>query len=148
MGFSAARAAPALDYDFSDHPQAAGQPWAIRGTVPEPTAGRLDAFFAEMRQALGGLTGSTESELLASALTLPAESQEQMSAQMRGALARLCAGSPPPEVIEALPARILDAFRDWLLGELFAPPTSPTAGLSASPAALANAASPTPSAVT
>jgi len=148
MGFNAAQV-EALDYDFSSYPGASGQPWAVAGTVPEPTAARRDQFAAQMREILdlGDVGTGSREDITAAVLQIPIAHQQEITAAMRGALVELCAGSPAPEVIEALPFRLYDAFRDWLMGEMFvARPTMPSAATSASPATAAPAASPTSSA--
>lgn len=142
MGFDAGKI-EALDYDFTSFPGAAGQVWAIRGTVPEPTAAGRDAFMADMSQVLDIGGAGSEEEIRAALMGLSPERQQEISAQLRAALARLCAGSPSAEVLEALPGRLFDAFRDWLIGELFGVPTMPLAASNGSRASVLSAGSPT-----
>ncbi len=143
MGFDASKI-EALDFDFTSFPGSTGQVWAIRGTVPEPTAAGRDAFTAEMAATLDLGGASTEDQVRQALAVLSPERQQEISVHLRGAVARLCAGTPSAEVLEAMPARLFDAFRDWLMEELLGVvPTVSPAALNGSRATAVSAGSPT-----
>jgi hypothetical protein len=134
MGFDAASIRQHdLAYDFTTYPGADGQPWAISGIVPEPTAQVRDTFLSAVTAAYT-LEGDSEEQLAAAFAKLPADRKAQSLSQLREAMIGLCSGSPDGDVLNALPFDLFDAFQRWLMGELFAPPTPPTAASSASQA--------------
>lgn len=122
-----------LDFDFAD----VGGP---KGTVPEPTRDRLDAYWASVREGMevAGLDqermleaeklgGADTPEGRAALVAIMAEATpEKLSEMTRGriqAIADLCAGQPSREEIDALPYRVQEAFFGWLL-EKFRPRSS------------------------
>jgi hypothetical protein len=143
MGFTASDIrSHDLAFDFSTYEGANGQPWGIRGTVPEPTAETRDAFLTAIATAYS-LDGGDEQELAASFQKLSPEAKAKSLSTLRSAVVGLCSGSPPKEVLDALPFPLFDAFQAWLMDELFvAPPTQPSAASSDLPVIEGAAVSP------
>jgi hypothetical protein len=125
-GFDAAEIL-ALDYSLKPYVNAAG-------TVPEPTPSRLNAFTRRV-MLLGAAVAAPEeapdpapagkaaeemgiAAIDAADIERLLDQNEAAEKELRGAVADLCAGSPSPEQIEALPTRVFMRFFRWLMGEL------------------------------
>lgn len=116
-----------LDFDFGEY--------GPKGTIPEPTQDRIEAFQRVAREALGGravtdLAGMSDDEARA------------VNDRLHDAVVDLCQGHPAREELEALPPRIRAGFVRWLMGELM-DPTPANAGMRRSPAARNGVPSPT-----
>lgn len=127
-GFNSGKAVPVSDlaYDFTAH--GGGE-----GTIPEPSAEIVQAYFKEVRGAMKGAgielgdlaAGNTAEGRLAIARALGAADEDklkEMEAQQLDAVVGLCGGTPSKEEIEKLPARVQQAFFGWLVAKFSRPP--------------------------
>lgn len=151
--FDAGASVEALDYDFSTIKVADEQSAAIlkdaKGTVPEPTQDALERFQEQLRETvigngledIVGLGEDAPPEQVISAMsTLDEGALHRVMQGTNDAIKQLCAGSPSPEQIDALPARVRLAFVGWLTQSLVGP-TRPTS-VSGPSLATANGAGP------
>lgn len=162
-GFDAGQELAALSYDFSTLPGLDLLPDEQRallenakGVIPEPSQDAVERFERANLQAVTS-TGLPIDKLASIAALGDDASQEQMAQALGGlegidveglpqkareakhmlfeAAVEVCGGSPSPEVFEALPARLREAFVGYLVGELLRP-TRPTSASTPSRAAV------------
>lgn len=113
-----------LEYDFSRW----GGP---TGVVPEPPRAAVNTLMKNISQAFkdAGLRDETEEddsltpEEVESTMNKVEDEEifEKLSIQLLDALAKICAGSPSREVLEALPYRPFMGFFGYLIGNLTNP---------------------------
>jgi hypothetical protein len=153
MGFQAADAVVALDWDLRPYVDA-------HGTVPEPSQAKLDAYakamlgvFAEMGLDLPATASEEDIEQaltrhLAEGKTITELGPEvqRMHEAIRkrriAAASKVCGGSPTVAQITQLPPRVREAFLGWVAG-FAADPTLPQPATSPSLATSRNGASAT-----
>jgi hypothetical protein len=125
MGFKAAEAVEALEYDFEPYSKA-------KGVIKEPTADQITAFRnalvsaytdlgldpAALNAATGG--GSDMSAVLTHFGDIMA-STDQMEERVLVAVADLTGGAPSEEEIRSMPYRPRQAFLGWMTGTFFNP---------------------------
>ena len=106
MSTFAAGSIGALDYDFTAIRKADGTFCTGKGTIPEPAASDLDAFYVALKGLMEGADGQDGVDSFVGVL---------------GALAKVCAGSPTEAELRELPARYLTGFARWLSEEFTDP---------------------------
>jgi hypothetical protein len=135
MGFKAADAVKALDYDFRPFVDA-------HGVIPEPSTDRVERFFKDLRQmanevrSLMGVAEKVQDGEISDqdAADVVASMDDSTIANMQehliDAVAGLCGGdrddegnwikdgTPTREQIAELPYRVLATFNAWIGGEL------------------------------
>jgi hypothetical protein len=139
MGFDAANAVTPLDYDLSAYKGEDGKPLS-KGTIPEPSRAKLDAFWEGRRQVLADagidlaelegfdpLDPDSRAELTKKFASIPDEKRKAMAPAQLKHVAAVCSNTPSEQEIKALPGRVQDAFIGWLMGLLSNPtPSSDT----------------------
>lgn len=153
MGFEAAQAVVALDWDLRPYVEASG-------TIPEPSQAKLDAYatamlgvFSEMGLDLPATASEddieqalTERLTQGKSLTELGPEVQRMHEAIRkrriAAASKVCGGHPTVTQITQLPPRVREAFLGWVAG-FAADPTLPQSVTSGSPVLSRNGASAT-----
>lgn len=122
-GFVLADQVEPLAYDFGAY--------GPSGVTPEPSQGGLTRFLTQIKdlaQVAGvdaaDLQDAAPAEVARVLDSLDEHKLEETNGQMVDALADLCQGHPTRDEIQALPARIQQAWTGWLMGQL-TDPTKP-----------------------
>lgn len=118
-------AVEALDYDFTGFARNSGRGHCTgKGTIPEPTQPRLEAYAEGLRQ----LFGLDEEDAVEEALETqeakeeaPEMRSEERQDRLLELTAALCQGSPSKKELAELPPRIRNAFMKWVYKELADP---------------------------
>ena len=113
MGFKAASAVEALDFDFRPQVDASG-------VIPEPTHDLRDAFLTRIDEIFADDTDKVLEDRVAD---IKVEELRKLEGELVDAVAELCQGTPTREQIGGLPPRHQLAFLGWLVGQLAADPT-------------------------
>ena len=112
-----------LTYDFTGATSNSGEGKCKgKGTVPEPSQPRLEAYSAAVRE----LFNVKENKDVAAAIDQQAEAKEK-SSTLLALTAELCQNSPSKEEMEELPPRIQKAWLKHLYKELADPEVSSAA---------------------
>ena len=109
-----------LDYDFTDIASNSGEGRCKgKGTIPEPTQARLEAYSAAVRE----LFNVKENSEVTEAIEREAAEKEK-SSTLLALTAELCQNSPTKAQLEDLPPRYQRAFLKWIFGSLANPEVS------------------------
>lgn len=119
MGFKATEAVEELTYDFNPYVKESG-------TIPEPTVSQVDAFRRRLFEAFRG-TGLDIESVRAGKIDLSQvdtllETVDGLEAEMTSAVADLTGIAH--STLNALPARVKQAFMGWITGEFASPEAS------------------------
>ncbi len=110
-----------LDYDFTGVPSNSGSGNCRgKGTIPEPSQDRLEAYAAAMRE----LFKVSDDKDVAKAMDEVEAEVKAKSDKLLGLVAELCQDSPSREEIAELPPRIQKAFLAHIHRELADPKLS------------------------
>lgn len=123
MGFVAAEAVAALDYDFSGLgvPELEG----VKGTSPEPSQDQVRDMYDAIRKLYSlGEYADTEEMTESVAKSLSREDIKDRDLELAKIYADACSQKPTTEQVLALPHRVRAAYIGYLSGELL----TPTAG--------------------
>lgn len=109
-----------LDYDFTEIPSNSGKGMCKgRGTIPEPSQPRLEAYSAAVRE----LYAVDATKDVHEAIDADAQAKEK-AATLLLLTADLCQNSPSQAELTDLPPRYCRGFMKWIFSELADPKVS------------------------
>lgn len=120
MAFDAGTAPDPMDWDFTS--------WGGgKGTIPEPSEKAITTYYKDLRKAVSEFQGVQEagskdnlSQKEIDELMKAMEDIDiaKINGEVKKAVAKLCQNQPSITELNRLPYRVLNAFVQWLQGEL------------------------------